>query len=572
MASSTDICHLDVVVLPAALRSSSQTGWDAGDIGLVDFDGFFCPSYHLKPTSVFRGDAGYSAPEIWRGEPVAIGADRVPMAILIQEFLIAGDSRIEKVEAFDWSYDEDAEIAGRSGQAHPFFAKKYPALASLVAETLSAPVAESRPLPGQWTSLLQDALEQDEATGRVVRTEGHSNRIDKNEQEGQQDVFISYRHEGAHAQARAIRSALRERGVQAFLDVADVRRGYFDEALLRQIADTPNFVVILSPNSLDRCDDEKDWLRREIAHAIQTRRNIIPVLLPEFTFPSELPSDIASLSRYQGQEYSHRYFDAMLTEIIENLDRKGWAPRKSKTDSEQGLFVREQTDADSRGKKIETQHGVTPGRRLTLKTASGLTPQIVTLLVDDGSRMLRDVASTVTEMVQDLIITLQSESLGSAYFRYLINLCRFGGSIVELALAATPLEIDIERASFTGGLEDTGKEGISLSLLWAAQSVRVALDRCRQTPGYREQDAPPPVCVLLTGYTDVDNTLVAPARELRSIPFKGGSVCLACVAVGAASTSLKSRLIASPASLVFRAEDVALAEMDFIAYVASTTY
>jgi len=309
----------NVMVIPAALHTS-QLGWDKGDIGLVDFDNFFYPSYHLRPTPGFRGATGYSAPEIWQGKDVAIGADRVAMAILIQEFLIAGDPRIERDHAFGWSYDEDAEIASRSAQAHPFFAKKHPALARLVVETLCAPDAESRPAPDQWTSLLQEAVESEAATGSVVRTEGRSSRIDKNEREGHHNVFISYRREGGDAQARAIHLALRERGVQAFLDVAGLRSGYFDEALLRQIADTPNFVVILSPNSLDRCEGEKDWLRREIAHAIQTRRNIIPVLMPGFTFPGELPSDIANLSRYQGQEYSHRYFDAMLTEVIENLE------------------------------------------------------------------------------------------------------------------------------------------------------------------------------------------------------------------------------------------------------------
>jgi len=101
-----------------------------------------------------------------------------------------------------------------------------------------------------------------------------------------------------------------------------VRRGYFDEALLRQIADTPNFVVILSPNSLDRCVDEEDWLRREIAQAIRARRNIIPILMPGFTLPRELPPEIRNLSRYQGPEYSHRYFDAMIVEIVDNHERE----------------------------------------------------------------------------------------------------------------------------------------------------------------------------------------------------------------------------------------------------------
>jgi hypothetical protein len=91
--------------------------------------------------------------------------------------------------------------------------------------------------------------------------------------------------------------------------------------LLDTIAAAPNFVVFLSPGSLDRCGQDGDWLRKEIAQAILTTRNIVPVMLPGFSFPplETLPEDIREVTRHDAVEYSHRYFNAMVEKIRERL-------------------------------------------------------------------------------------------------------------------------------------------------------------------------------------------------------------------------------------------------------------
>jgi serine/threonine protein kinase len=135
------------------------------------------------------------------------------------------------------------------------------------------------------------------------------------------DVFISYRREGSAEAARAIRAELRQRQVRAFLDVDELRSGHFDEALLDCIQRTPNFIVILSPDCLERCVDERDWLRREIAEAIKLKKNILPVTMPGFIFPEtqKLPVDIRGLEMHQRVRYDHEYFDAMLGRIVQYL-------------------------------------------------------------------------------------------------------------------------------------------------------------------------------------------------------------------------------------------------------------
>jgi hypothetical protein len=145
------------------------------------------------------------------------------------------------------------------------------------------------------------------------------------------DVFISYRRDSGAAEARLIRSALMEKGKQAFLDVTDLHSGYFDDALLGYITQAANFIVIFSPGALDRCADEEDWFRREIVQALRTSSNIVPVLLPGFTFPPpvQLPVELRSIPRHQGVDYSHRYFDAMIGEIVEACEPANTQKRKA---------------------------------------------------------------------------------------------------------------------------------------------------------------------------------------------------------------------------------------------------
>src|SRR5438045_3504423 len=83
------------------------------------------------------------------------------------------------------------------------------------------------------------------------------------------------------ALALLLQTQLQKHGVAAFFD-RDLRRGVFDEMLLRRIAESPTFLIILTPGALDRCADEEDWLRKEIVQAIGSRRNVVPLQVDSF--------------------------------------------------------------------------------------------------------------------------------------------------------------------------------------------------------------------------------------------------------------------------------------------------
>jgi class 3 adenylate cyclase len=137
---------------------------------------------------------------------------------------------------------------------------------------------------------------------------------------GEFDVFFSYRRDGGSPVVRSVQQALKDQ-FRIFVDVDRLGTGHFDTRLLETIAQAPSFVVFLSPGSLDRCRDPEDWLRKEIAQAIRTSRNIVPVMLPGFSFPAadSLPEDIREVSRHDAVEYSHRYFNAMVEKIEERI-------------------------------------------------------------------------------------------------------------------------------------------------------------------------------------------------------------------------------------------------------------
>jgi TIR domain len=120
--------------------------------------------------------------------------------------------------------------------------------------------------------------------------------------ESKYDVFISYRRPEGAPFARQIEAALGGRGARPFLDLSDLCRGHFEFSLLKRVADTPNFLVVLTPGALDRCGENGDWLRKEISQAIKTSRNIIPLVMPGFQYPDELPRDLKDLRRSKELE------------------------------------------------------------------------------------------------------------------------------------------------------------------------------------------------------------------------------------------------------------------------------
>ncbi len=136
------------------------------------------------------------------------------------------------------------------------------------------------------------------------------------------DIFISYRRDGGEFVGKVIYDKLTAKGFRCFFDVETMRSGKFNEQLYGVLYNCKDVLVILSPGALDRCVNEGDWVRQEIAHAMKQGKNIVPVMLRSFNWPDSLPEDIAELPNYEGVNASSEYFDASLDKIIALLESK----------------------------------------------------------------------------------------------------------------------------------------------------------------------------------------------------------------------------------------------------------
>ena len=93
----------------------------------------------------------------------------------------------------------------------------------------------------------------------------------------QYDIFISYRRSDGKHIARLFKSEFERRGYRTFLDFDDLTDGKFDKRIENAILDAPVFVMILTNDYFARCNEEDDWVRKEIYCAIENERVIIPV-------------------------------------------------------------------------------------------------------------------------------------------------------------------------------------------------------------------------------------------------------------------------------------------------------
>jgi len=132
-------------------------------------------------------------------------------------------------------------------------------------------------------------------------------------------VFISYRRTNA-PWAIAIYQDLTHNGYDVFFDFEGIGPGDFESAILANIISRAHFLIVLTPSALERCDNPGDWLRREIETAIESKRNIVPLMLDGFDFGSprvagQLTGTLASLSTYNGIGMNAEYFFAAMEKL-----------------------------------------------------------------------------------------------------------------------------------------------------------------------------------------------------------------------------------------------------------------
>ncbi len=136
------------------------------------------------------------------------------------------------------------------------------------------------------------------------------------------DIFISYRRD-AFESANLFATRLKALGYRVFFDVESMNPGKFNEQLLDVISKCKDFILVLSPNALDRCNDEGDWVLRETMCAMKHKKNIIPIMLSGFVWPTEMPEGMEELCNYQALAPApNTYYDLQVQRLRGYLKSK----------------------------------------------------------------------------------------------------------------------------------------------------------------------------------------------------------------------------------------------------------
>lgn len=137
------------------------------------------------------------------------------------------------------------------------------------------------------------------------------------------DIFISYRREGGRDCARTIKLKLHELGYKhIFFDYSSIRDGVFNTQILDAIYSCKDFLLLLSPNSMDRCINSYDWVAREIRTAFKYSRKIIPITMQDnFEWPESCPKDLKRIQELQYHKLLvDEYFDVSVARLSERLE------------------------------------------------------------------------------------------------------------------------------------------------------------------------------------------------------------------------------------------------------------
>lgn len=142
-------------------------------------------------------------------------------------------------------------------------------------------------------------------------------------------IFLSYRRSDAAATAGRINDHLTEAfpGIPIFMDVGSIEAGEdFEKAITEAIDASSHLLAIIGsgPNmtrNLARLGDEGDYVRLEIARALESDKRVVPVLVEDAQMPgdAQLPADLQAFARCNAVPVRHARFDDDVDNLIDAL-------------------------------------------------------------------------------------------------------------------------------------------------------------------------------------------------------------------------------------------------------------
>jgi tetratricopeptide (TPR) repeat protein len=165
-------------------------------------------------------------------------------------------------------------------------------------------------------------------------------------------VFISYRRSDAPAHAGRLYDHLAARFGEAnvFKDLDSMEPGAdFVETIEDAIGRCDALVVVIGSGwDSSRLDDPRDWVRLEIANALERGIRVVPVLVQGASIPlaADLPEDVRPLRRRHAVELSEGAWTVQVKALVGSLERSVKSSGTDVSDLDVGRSLVERGDLD----------------------------------------------------------------------------------------------------------------------------------------------------------------------------------------------------------------------------------
>ncbi len=140
------------------------------------------------------------------------------------------------------------------------------------------------------------------------------------------DIFISYRRSDGDKVARILDLAFKNAGYRTFLDYNSIEGGLFEQKIKVAIEDAPVFVMVMTPDYFARCNQEGDWVRKEIELALKYEKTIIPISIDNIVdkVPTDLDEDFrARVGAHNfAIVYTNSTFDVTFKKMLDERIRR----------------------------------------------------------------------------------------------------------------------------------------------------------------------------------------------------------------------------------------------------------
>jgi tetratricopeptide (TPR) repeat protein len=148
-------------------------------------------------------------------------------------------------------------------------------------------------------------------------------------------IYLCHRRANSGVMAQALYHLLSARGYQVFYDTQLIDTGRLDPLLLNQMAARGYCVILLSHGGVERLNEQRDWMRREMEFALDTARTLLLVQLDDFAFEGmerffkgKLEA-LLQLPASQCYRLTHEKFDEQAPALLDALAALPPAPRSN---------------------------------------------------------------------------------------------------------------------------------------------------------------------------------------------------------------------------------------------------